>query len=145
MALTIWTVRISFLLYVAALALMLADKRGARVVWAAGFLAYLAHVAAAFHYFHHWSHAAAYQETARQTEELFGFAFGGGLYFNYAFTVVWGADVLFRFGSRWAAAAVHGFLAFMFFNGTVVFAQGWSRWAGVAATALLAVLWRRFR
>ena len=31
----------------------------------------MTHVAAAFHFRHYWSHDAAYEETARQTAELF--------------------------------------------------------------------------
>ena len=149
--LTLWTVRLSCLLYVLAIAQLLTGKRW-RIAWTAGFLAYLAHVVAAFAYFHGWSHEAAYRETARQTAELFGFRFGGGLYFNYAFTAIWGCDVIwswreaaYRSRPAWITGAVHGFLAFMFFNATVVFASGWTRWTGAAATAALAILWWRRR
>jgi len=138
--LTLWTIRIACALYVAALL----TRR--RWLWTAGLAAYLAHVAAAFTFHHHWSHAEAYRETARRTGEMFGTEAGSGLWFNYAFTAVWTADaawMCFHLGSyrarpAWIAAAVHGFLAFMFFNATVVFAQsGWVRWAGVLATLLV--------
>ena len=36
----------------------------------------------------------SYEATARQTAELFRIRWGGGLYFNYVFTAVWAADVL---------------------------------------------------
>ena len=138
--LTLWTVRLACIFYVAAL------LTRSRWFWTAGLAAYLAHVAAAFNFHHHWSHAAAYRETARQTAELFGVQSGYGIYFNYFFTAVWLADVVWlwtgpashRTRPRWISTAIHSFLAFIFFNATVVFATGWTRWLAVAATALLA-------
>lgn len=157
-AFTIWSVRAAALLYVAALALRLATssasgRRTARLAWTTACLFYVAHVYGAFQYFHGWSHAAAYDETARQTAELFGIQWGGGLYFNYAFTIVWLADVIWWWCAteqyekrpRWISAAIHAFLAFMFFNGLVVFASGFSRWLGVVATPALIFLWWRSR
>ena len=91
-AFTIWTVRLATLLYVAALAIWVTanSPRGrkiARLGWTAACLCYLAHVYGAFAFMHGWSHASAYLETARQTQELFGLAWGGGIYFNYLFTL----------------------------------------------------------
>lgn len=156
-AFTIWSVRAATLFYIAALGVLLTARMPqrrafARLAWTMGCLFYLVHVYAAFEFFHRWSHAAAYSETARQTEELFGFDWGGGLYFNYVFTVVWVADAAWwwmhpaRYENRprWIAATVHTFLAFMFFNGAVVFATGFSRWIGAAATPLLLLLWWRY-
>lgn len=154
-AITVWSVRGALLLYVAALGLWLGahnerGQRRARLAWTAGCLLYLAHVCAAFQYFHDWSHAAAYAETARQTTELFGIEWGGGLFFNYVFTLVWVADAIWWWRGvaeyaqrpRWVSAAIHVFLAFMFFNGAVVFASGFSRWVGAAAIpALLLLRW----
>jgi hypothetical protein len=157
-AFTVWSVRAATLLYVVALSLWLVNKgpggrRAARLAWTAGCIFYLAHVYGAFQYFHGWSHAAAYAETARQTAALFGVDWGGGLYFNYAFTLTWVADVIWwwsnseRYQKRppWISAAVHAFFAFMFFNGAVVFASGLSRWFGAAATPALLYLWWRSR
>ena len=71
-----------------------ADRdRTARGLWTLGFATALLHVALAFHLRHGWSHSAALAETARQTDELLGYRFGGGVYVNYAFLVVWAADV----------------------------------------------------
>ena len=130
-------------LYVAAVAFRLARRgRFARTAWTAACILYLTHVAAAFQFSYHWNHAAAYRETARQTAEVFGMDWGGGLYFNYLFTVVWIADVVFwRRWPQWVTVAIQTFLAFMFFNATVVFAVGWTRWLGVAATVALLALW----
>jgi hypothetical protein len=147
---TLWTVRAACALYTFALALWLAHRpRFAPYLWTAALVCYLGHVVSAFAFHYAWSHQAAYAETARQTAELFKVRWGGGLYFNYAFTALWAADVLWMWASaasyrsrpRWAGAAVHAFLAFMFFNATVVFASGWVRWLGLAALAGVTVIW----
>jgi hypothetical protein len=156
-ALTVDSARVALVLYVAALVAMLGRRGGGgmagRALWTAGMLVYLVHVCAAFHVVHGWSHGAAVAETARQTRALFGVDTGVGIWFNYLFTAVWAADAAWwwldpgGYHRRPAAAtgAVHAFMAFMFFNGAVVFASGPSRWIGLAATALLPLwwLWRR--
>jgi len=129
--------------------MLLGRERPARGLWTAGLLSYLAHVVSAFHYVHDWSHARAALETARRTEELFGIASGAGLFFNYLFTLIWTLDALwwwmdeegYRRRTGWTILAVHAFLAFMFVNGTVVFAHGFARWFGLAATPPLLFLW----
>jgi hypothetical protein len=147
-----WSVRIAIALYVAALVLRLSanDRRShidlSRLAWTAGCVAFLIHVVCAFHFVHSWSHAAAYAETARQTAELVGLDWGGGLYANYAFAAVWLADVFWAWMSpssyfarpRWIKWTLQGFMAFIVFNATVVFGHGAIRWAGVAATVILA-------
>jgi hypothetical protein len=154
---TLWTVRIALVLYVAALFSWLAGGRRragtTRLLWSGGLLFYLAHVAAAFHFVHAWSHERAMVETARQTRELFGVDSGLGLWINYAFTIVWSADALWWWMDedgylgrpRWIRAATQAFLAFMFVNGAVVFGQGFSRWLGVAAIPALVLVWLRSR
>ena len=72
-----------------------------------------------------------------------------GLYVNYVFTYVWLADVTwwwaaaasYRRRPRWVEWTVHGFMGFIAFNATVVFASGFSRWFGIAACVLLASVW----
>ncbi len=148
-ALTIWT---ALLLYVA-------GEYGrtrrpvaawARPVWLLGAAAYLAHVAAAFATYHEWSHAAAYAHTAARTEALLGLAWGGGLWVNYAFTVLWGGEALWwqmrpasyaRRARAWTPA-VRGAFLFMIVNGAVVFVNGPGRWLGVAIVAALIAIWR---
>ena len=126
----------------------LADARRA---WTVGCLFFLAHVGCAFGFYHGWSHASAYRETARQTGAVTGFRWGGGLFINYLFAVAWSADVLwwwlasgsFARRSRWLARIWHGFAFFMVFNGTVVFGSGPVRWLGALICAALAALWWR--
>lgn len=123
----------------------------ARLVWTLGCGFYLAHVVCAFGFFHHWSHAAAYDETARQTRELIGWNWGGGIFVNYLFTLVWLADVLWWWltpaghlrRSHTATALIHGFFFFMVFNGTVVFGHDPVQWYGALVCAVVAGLWWR--
>lgn len=149
--LTLWTVRLAVLLYVLALCLrLLATGRrqrwaAARLAWTVGCVAYLIHVACAFQFYHHWSHAAAYTATAQQTAEVVGWDWGGGLYVSYVFSLVWLADVVWwwrgleRYETQPRAVAwtVQVFLAFIVFNATVVFGTGAVRWFGVAGSVLL--------
>src|ERR1035438_9442710 len=138
--LTRWTIRIAMALYVASLATRAIAPRYSRIAWTAGCGVYLLHVACAFEYFHHWSHAEAYAFTAQQTAAVVGLDWGGGLYVNYAFTLIWLADVCWWWADpprylarpRWIDLGVHGFLGFVAFNATVIFASGFSRWFGVA-------------
>ncbi len=126
---------------------------GARWAWTVGCAFFVLHVLCAFAYYHAWSHRAAYQETARQTGELTGFYWGGGLFLNYLFAMLWVIDALAwwrapagepRWPRRWLAAW-HGFFVFMLFNGTVVFGSGPVRWFGGIVCAMLAWLWWRGR
>jgi hypothetical protein len=143
--LTHWTVRLAMAFYVASLASRGFSPRWSRIGWTAGCLAYLLHVACAFEYYHHWSNGEAYAATARQTAEVVGLDWGGGLYVNYAFTLVWLVDVAWWWLNaagyltrpRWLEWSVQGFLGFIAFNATVVFATGISRWLGVFASIFL--------
>jgi hypothetical protein len=153
-ALTRWTVRLALALAVAAVLVRCTritprdSPMRARWLWTLGCPAFLAHVVCAFHFYHHWSHAAAYEETARRTAEVAGLEWGGGLYFNYAFAAVWAADVAWWWVAprgyarrpRWVDGAVYGFFAFLAFNATVVFGSGPIRWAGVAVSLGLVAL-----
>jgi hypothetical protein len=98
-----------------------------------------------------------------------GAPYGNGIYFSYLFLVLWVADAVWLWtagrpnpGSQAAAAAcsatsvpapqslwrltpwwrvlVHVFLLFIAFNGAIVFEGGPTRWAGLAACAILAAL-----
>ncbi len=172
--LTKWTIRLALACYVACAALALTGRgaRGcttARAIWTAGCALFVIHVACAFHFYHGWSHAAAWQHTADKTNELLGVPFGYGIYFSYLFLVLWVADAVWLWtfanrtlGSRPAAAAcsatsvpalgrlrartpwwralVHLFLLFIAFNGAIVFEAGPTRWAGLAACAVFAAL-----
>ncbi len=122
----------------------------ARTAWTAGVISLIAHVACAYHYYHNWSQAAAYRETARQTAEVTGLNWGGGLFINYALIIGWVADVAlwrlrglaaYRNRPGWLAAAWQGFLFFIIFNAAVIFKTGPLRWIGLGFCLWLAFLW----
>jgi hypothetical protein len=150
-----WTIRLSLACYAAVLFGWLLTKRGQaprawmRPLWTVGCLLALVHTACAFQFVHGWSQDVAFAETARQTNERIGIAYGGGLWWNYAFLAVWLLDVGWwwlmpsRYARRplWLGGLIQGFLGFMAFNGTVVFAAGWTRWTAVAVCAGLLVVW----
>jgi hypothetical protein len=147
-------IRLALVWYAAALLLMIrldrsdweaAAPRGrmARWCWTWGLACYLVHLAMAFHYFHHWSHAEAFESTRRQSGN------GEGIYASYLFTALWLADVVCwwllprRYAARsvWLDRMLHAYMLFIVFNGTVVFAVGPVRWAGLAMFAVLAGAW----
>src|SRR5581483_11173232 len=143
------TIRAATLLYVLSLALRIANRdSAARLAWTAGCALFLAHVAAAFAFRHHWSHTAAYIETARQTREVFGIDSGAGIYFNYVFTILWAADAAwlwiaglagYRARPRSIDISIQAFFGFMFFNAAIVFGSPPMRWLGAASIVVLAI------
>jgi hypothetical protein len=150
---TIW---LAVILYALGLGSMLArplpavvPRRFARLAWTLGCAMFATHVLCAFTYYHGWSHAAAYAETARQTEQMTGFQCGAGLYLNYAFGLAWlgmvvwwwAAPRAFNTQPRWLNGLWNGFALFMIFNGTVVFGRGAARWLGIAIYAGLLLAW----
>jgi hypothetical protein len=150
------SVRLALLYYGVAAAFMLTLRpqewfpvvgraRLARGFWCAAYAAYLIHLAMAFHYYHHWSHADAVDHT----REVAGV--GEGIYVSHLFTLCWGADVLYWLlapagyarRSAWIGCVLHAFMVFIIFNGTVVYETGFIRWAGLTLLATLAILWFR--
>jgi len=126
----------------------------ARYVWSLGCLFFAAHVLLAFGFFYAWSHAVGLAETARQTAELTGIARGEGLYLNYSFGIVWimdcvwwwtAGDTKYQRRPVWVSVSVHGYMAFMIFNGAVVFGSGPVRWFGLLLTAAIGISWFRSR
>jgi hypothetical protein len=118
-----------------------------------GFVAFLLHVVCAFHFYHQWSHSVAYADTARQTAEFSGRNWGGGLYLNYLFALLWLGESMwswvspttFAFRPRWVGWFFRAFFMLMIFNGAVVFARSPARWYGAGLCALLAISWWRRR
>jgi hypothetical protein len=151
--LLLWSIRLALIGYFGSLALRLEPAwprgwRRARAAWTAGCLLYVLHVLAAFHFAHAWRHAASYEHTARQTQAFTGVAWGGGLWLNHLFTVVWATDAVWWWLApqayldrpRWLTLSIHAWLAFIAFNATVVFGQGPLRWLSAAAWMSLAIL-----
>ena len=150
---TIWIAILGYASGTAAFALSRNKHRGdsiARLAWTIAIIALLAHLVCAFHFYHGWSENAAYLETARQTDEVVGLNWGGGLYVNYAVIIGWVVDVgwwwvrgVGSYRQRpWSLlAAWHGFLIFIIFNATVVFKTGFVRWVGLCVCFGLSLVW----
>jgi hypothetical protein len=154
--LTRHTIRVALAFYAAAVWLMLGLRpadwrvdtprgRYARLCWTLAWAAYLVHVGMAFHHYHHWSHAAAVRHNFERS------GVGEGIFVNYAFTLLWTLDVAWwwlrpaAYAARpaWLDRLLHGFMAFIVFNATVVYQDGPIRWAGLVLFAALAArLWQ---
>ncbi len=124
--------------------------RVARLAWTIGCAALLAHIICAFDFYHAWSHDSAYNETARQTAEVVAINWGGGLFINYAVTLLWISDIAwwwvaglgsYRHRPWLVVLAWHSFLIFIIFNATVVFKDGLTRWVGLLVCLSLCVSW----
>lgn len=150
---TIW---IAILAYTSGcVAFAIAWKHGSldrwiRLAWTTGCAALLGHFAAAFHFYHAWSHESAYVDTAHQTAEVFAVNWGGGLFINYAVAIFWIIDVAWWWfaglGSYrrrpWLLTLIwHGFLIFIIFNATVIFKDGLVRWIGLVVCLSLGLSW----
>lgn len=148
---TIWT---SILAYAIGWVIFANSQRRAgrdrwvRFAWTAGCAALVAHFICAFSFYHAWSHASAYVETARQTAEVVRINWGGGLFINYAVASLWTVDIAwwwlagvnaYRRRARAVTLIWHGFLIFIIFNATVVFKDGLTRWIGVLVCLCLVV------
>jgi hypothetical protein len=153
--LTNWTIRLALICYAAVLAGEIAAPQSARrswlarLVWTVGCVLFLCHVDCAFQFYHHLSLAEAYANSAQRTGEMIGFPFGAGIFFSYAFGLLWAGDVLwwwtapqsYAARSWWLSNLLHLYLFFIAFNGAVVFEGGPTRWvAGVATLGLLLLL-----
>ena len=118
-----------------------------RWLWTWACVAFLLHVACAFHFVHGWSHDHAFEQTRRES------GVGEGLWVNYLFMLAWAGDVAWWWISSMSYArrprgidrALHGFLLFIAFNATVVFEAGAVRWAGLIGFVALAVMFCRRR
>ncbi len=148
-----YTIRVALLFYCLAAALLLSLDRAdwqtasplvclARLLWSLTLAAYIVHVLLAFHYYHHWSHADAFARTERVS------GFGPGIYISHLFGLLWAVDAAWWWfapdsyarrspGIDWL---LNSFMAFIIFNGSVVFAEGLVRWASVVMFLLLAGL-----
>ena len=160
--LTLWLARASMASY--AVAVLMAASRPEpsprsfqlwRVAWSAACLLLIVHVLAAFHFEHGWSHAAALRHTTEQTARVTGIDWGAGLYFNYAFLILWLADValIWRPDSNQQSMGGQSSLrritnlacVFMVVNATVVFGPSWWIWPVALVGVLLFVIRRRTR
>jgi hypothetical protein len=82
-----------------------------------------------------------------RVRQLIGVSFGGGVYFNHVFLLVWIFDATWWCGwpdhylrrARLWDALVIGYLWFIALNATVVFESGMIRWLGLLGTLVMVV------
>lgn len=150
-----WTVWIALALFAAGEA----GKRGlhdgrvpARWAWwafATGAFIASVHVAIAMGVRHGWRHDSAVLATARQTAEVYGVNWGGGVYVNYAFLALWlfeawrwrRSPTRYAHRTRSATWLVRAFYLVVIANAAVVFAGGLRRVAGGLILAWLVASW----
>src|SRR5438045_1943928 len=120
-----WSARLAVLLYALGLGLRLEMISRpnflplARLVWTAGCLTVMAHLACGFQ-FHHWNLDEVLLDTAKRTEQVVGVAWGEGLYFNFLFVLVWLLDSGWWWTAPrsylnrpcWLEVSIQAFLAF---------------------------------
>ena len=139
-----WTARVMFALWAVAAARRIATGRTpvTRAWWTVACVSFVVHVAVAFDRYHGWSHANAFAHVEATA------GFGPGIFVSYLFTMLWVADAAswwlaptaYATRATWKEVALHGFFAFVMFNGTVVYEPGFIRWAGLAVFAGLGVM-----
>lgn len=154
----IWTVRVAVAFYLARLLLFLRQSPPRRpgfaesLFWSVGCLFYFAHVALAFQFEHAWSHGAALDHTAQETERVTGIARGEGIWVNYLFTIVWAGDAARLWIARRRGRhtdmrldlAIQSIFGFIVFNATVVFGPPVYRYLAVPVGLLLCwAIWNR--
>ncbi len=149
-----WTARIAVACYVARLACDVGhqseddSQKSARWWWTMGCFSFLLHVISAFHFEHHWSHAAALEATARRTAEITGWKSGFGVYINEAFLVLWLADTFFWWQDlswprhRRIYWTVQSVFAFLMLQATAVFGPPF--WVPVVAMVIVFLSLRGF-
>jgi hypothetical protein len=116
----------------------------------AGVVLLIVHIALAYAVRHAWSHDAAVRATAEQTASVYGLDWGGGIYINYAFALVWAVDA-WQWSALPAAAAARApavrlalrvFYGVIIVNAAVIFVPGPRRFLGAAVVLALLWVWR---
>lgn len=150
---TIWLALVAFTAAEAGRRPALSGRAPAR--WSAplsftGLALLIVHIVLAYAVRHGWSHEAAVRATAQQTAAVYGLDWGGGIYVNYLFALVWAIDA-----GQWSVSpasaaarppAIHWalrvFYILIIVNGAVIFVPGPRRVLGVALVLALLAIWR---
>lgn len=117
--------------------------------WLLGSLMIAIHILASYGLAHGWSHAAAIEATADESERVTGIRAGWGVYVNFVFAAVWmGYSIAMTTRKRrWPAVdqAVFWFTAAIVFSATIVFEAGAVRWLSIAGFTglIISSLWPR--
>jgi len=110
--------------------------RWARPAWISGAILAIVHALVAFDVRYGWDHDAAVTATAAQAADLYGFAWRGSLYVNYAFLGLW-----LLAAWTWRHWAWRAFVLMMIVNGAIIFARPAARPLGAMLVAALLWAW----
>jgi hypothetical protein len=99
---------------------------------------------------HGWSHQSALEATARQTAAVYGIEWGGGVYVNYLFVIIWLAEAWwwrmdpksYARKSPVLAWTLRAFYFIVIVNAAIVFAGPARRIAGAILVTCLIWAWR---
>lgn len=116
---------------------------------ASGAILLTIHILLAMAEHHGWSLASALEATARQTDDMFGLNWGGGVYVNYVFAAVWIAELFvwrqwpegYAMRPGWIRWSLRAFYLVLIVSGAIIFAGGWRRLIGLAIVGVLAASW----
>jgi hypothetical protein len=134
-----WTIWIALVLFVVAQYGQRASTSGRGlprwVLWtnAIGIALCVSHIVITMGSVHGWSHAAAIEATARQTQSVYGLRWGGGVHFNYLFVAAWAVDAWWharangRAGVPLVRKLLRVFFLIVIVNAAVVFARPHTR------------------
>ena len=123
--------------------------RRALAAHSAGLALMAVHIALAMGLVHRWSHASAMAATAAQTDAVYGLDFGGGVFRNYVFVVVWAIDAWWwrvdpdrpRLDPA-ALRLLRLFYLIVLVNAAVIFAAGGRQVVGALFIGWLLWAWR---
>ena len=148
---TIWIALLLFLVGESGRSLSPRGQRPPAWAWwafVAGWIVAIVHTLLAFALVHGWSHDDAVRSTAEQTNAVFGFPFGAGVYVNYVFFAVWLADAWWWRSSppghvrpTMATWGLRAFYILIIVNAAVVFVPGTRRLLGLLVVSWLARIW----
>jgi hypothetical protein len=143
--LTIWMALALFVIAEACKGPLATDgrpPRWARPAFVTGALLAIIHAAIAVGGRYGWDHELAVTATAEQSARIYGFAWRGSIYVNYAFLALW-----LLVGWSWRHWVWRAFVLTMIVNGAIVFAR--PAWRPFGAALVLALCWawwpRRWR
>lgn len=111
--------------------------------WLFGSVMITLHILASYGLAHGWSHAAAIEATAEESEQVTGIRAGWGVYVNFAFAAVWMgySTAMATHGRRWPSIdkIVFWFTALIIVSAAIVFETGVVRWLSVAGFICLMI------
>ncbi|MEM6689686.1 MAG: hypothetical protein AAF664_09685 [Planctomycetota bacterium] len=93
------------------------------------------HIIASYGLVYGWSHDAALRFTGDQSEAVVGIRAESGLYANFLFLACWSLMAIQLLRGKdlkgWLGMLAHAFLATIIFFATIVFEDGWVRYASI--------------